>query len=473
MRKGRRVTLPLWLFLTGIVLALWALLDRLLFPSLRWFFRRQANQALEEMNKRLPVQLPAFKLTKRRVLLDRLQYDPQVIAAVDAYCEAKGVPRFVAMEKVSRYAHEIVPAFNAYVYFRIANWLSKTVAKSLYRVRIGYVDSDNLFSIKQDDSIVLVMNHRSNMDYILLSYVASEYATLSYAVGEWARIFPLQQLIRATGAYFVRRGSGNELYRRVLERYVQMATEGGVVQAMFPEGGLSRDGYLRRPKIGLLDYMLRTFKVDGPRDIIFVPVAVNYDRVLEDRTLLLDTDPNAERKTGRAALLTTISFLGRQIRLRLRGEWYRHGYAVVNVGTPISLRAYAQAHDIDFTQMARPERIAEAQRLADTLMNAIGNVLPVLPVAAVATVFMGDPERAFSEAELQTAVAELLTQLEADGAQIYVPRSDRAYTIRVGLRMLALRRLVQEKDGMYRVVDKNLPVLRYYARSIVYQAPAD
>ena len=73
--------------------------------------------------------------------------------------------------------------------FRIANWLSKTVAKSLYRVRIGYVDSDNLFSIKQDDSIVLVMNHRSNMDYILLSYVASEYATLSYAVGEWRGFF--------------------------------------------------------------------------------------------------------------------------------------------------------------------------------------------------------------------------------------------------------------------------------------------
>ena len=42
------------------------------------------------------------------------------------------------------------------------------------------------------------------------------------------------------GGYFIRRGSRNALYRRVLARYVQMATEEGTTQAMFPEGGLSR-----------------------------------------------------------------------------------------------------------------------------------------------------------------------------------------------------------------------------------------
>jgi glycerol-3-phosphate O-acyltransferase len=470
MRIHRKITLPLWLFLTGVLLALWSLLDRLLLPSVRWFFRRKANQALDEMNKRLPVQLPAFKLTRRRVLLDSLQYDPQVMAAVEAYCEAENVPRFVAIEKVSRYAHEIVPAFNAYIYFRVANWVSKTLAKSLYRVRTDYVDSDNLFAINTDESsIVLVMNHRSNMDYVLLSYVTSEYAALSYAVGEWARVFPLQQLVRATGAYFVRRGSGNELYRRVLERYVQMATEGGVVQAMFPEGGLSRDGFLREPRIGLLDYMLRTFKLDGKRDIVFVPIAVNYDRVLEDRTLLLDTDPKAERKSGRVALVTTVRFFVRQIGLRMRGEWHRNGYAVVNVGTPRSLRAFAQDCGLDFQQMDRPERIAAAQQLAETLMDAIGDVLPVLPVAAVATVFLRNPQQGLTAAELETEVAQLLDQLEAEGAHVYVPRKDLAYTLEVGLRMLMLRRMVQEKNGVYSVVDKNMPVLRYYANSIVHE----
>jgi glycerol-3-phosphate O-acyltransferase len=214
--------------------------------------------------------------------------------------------------------------------------------------------------------------------------------------------------------------------------------------------------------------MLRTFKIDGKRDIIFVPIAVNYDRVLEDRTLLLDTDPKAERKSGRAALLTMVRFFVRQIGLRLRGEWHRNGYAVVNVGTPISLREFAQAHSVDFQQLTREERIEAAQNLADTLMNAIGDVLPVLPVAVVATVFLRDPQQALTAAELEMQVTQLLDQLESEGAHVYVPRDDLTYTIQVGLRMLTMRRLVQETDGAYRVVEKNAPVLRYYANSIVH-----
>ena len=93
-----------------------------------------------------------------------------------------------------------------------------------------------------------VMNHRSNMDYVLVAYLAATRTALSYAVGEWARIWPLQTLIRTLGAYFVRRSSGDGLYRLVLARYVQMATAGGVVQAVYPEGGLSRDGRVRPPK---------------------------------------------------------------------------------------------------------------------------------------------------------------------------------------------------------------------------------
>ena len=101
------------------------------------------------------------------------------------------------------------------------------------------------------------------MDYVLAAFLAAERTALSYAVGEWARIWPLQQLIRAMGAYFVRRNSGDPLYRIVLDRYVQMATTAGVTQAVFPEGGLTVDGLLRAPKFGLLDYMLKGFDANG------------------------------------------------------------------------------------------------------------------------------------------------------------------------------------------------------------------
>ena len=78
------------------------------------------------------------------------------------------------MEKAERYASEIVPAFNAYLYFRLGSWLSKSIAQLLYRVRLGYADEKSLSGVDPDASVVFVMNHRSNMDYILVAYLALE-----------------------------------------------------------------------------------------------------------------------------------------------------------------------------------------------------------------------------------------------------------------------------------------------------------
>src|SRR5260221_11226974 len=139
------------------------------------------------------------------------------------------------------------------------------------------------------------MNHRSNMDYILTAYLAADQAALSYAVGEWARLWPLSALIRAMGAYFVRRNSKDELYRRVLERYIAMATEAGVPQALFPDGGLPRDGRLPEPPPRGIGHLNRRLPTTGERDLVFVPLGINYDRVLEDRSLLLAADPDARR----------------------------------------------------------------------------------------------------------------------------------------------------------------------------------
>ena len=137
--------------------------------------------------------------------------DAKTQEAAQAFADARGMPREVALDQVQRYAREIVPAFNAYVYFRIGYWIGKRVSQALYRVRIGFTDDAGLNAIPEEATVVFVMNHRSNMDYIVASYLAAERAALSYAVGEWARIWPLQQLVKAMGAFFVRRNSGSAL----------------------------------------------------------------------------------------------------------------------------------------------------------------------------------------------------------------------------------------------------------------------
>ena len=251
------ITLPLWLAIVIGGLAAWALLDRLLMPSMRWWIKSRANRVLDEVGRRLKIGIRPFQQIKRQALIDRLIFDPKVQQAAQAFADARNMPREVALDQVQRYAREIVPAFNAYVYFRVGYWIGKKLSRSLYRVRIGYTDDAGLNAVPEQSTVVFVMNHRSNMDYIIASYLAAERAALSYAVGEWAQVWGLQQLIRAMGAYFVRRNSKDELYRRVLERYIAMATEAGVTQAVYPEGGLTRDGLMREPKFGVLDYMLR------------------------------------------------------------------------------------------------------------------------------------------------------------------------------------------------------------------------
>lgn len=462
------VVLPSWLFLLLALLAAWAIVSRLLLPSVRWFISRRVNRLTEQVNRTLDLKIPPIAMTHRQVLIDRLVYDPKVLQEVTRIAEIEGIPRQVALKRVEHYAGEIVPAFNAYLYFRVGSGIGKALLNMLYRVRLGHVDDAALKSLNPDSSVVFVMNHRSNVDYILVAHLARERVALSYAVGEWAKVWPIQQLVRSLGAYFVRRGSGNDLYRRVLERYVQIAVEGGAVQAIFPEGGLSRDGLLRQPKIGLLDYMLRSFDVRSGRDIVFVPVAINYDRVLEDRTLLRDADSGSEPRSGLAALRTTLAFAASQLWLRLRGRWYRFGYACANFGSPISLRQYLAEHGWDPATLDREARAARVTELAGDLMTAVGRIVPVLPVSLVAQLFTDEPGREWTESEIRSRAQALQKEYESLGAHVYVPRNDPDYSVLVGLRMLTLRRLVIESQRGFRVNPTELPTVRYYANAIAH-----
>ena len=460
------IALPVWIAALAGGLALWAVLYLLLIPGGRWFVRRRVNRLIDELNTRLQLQIPAFQQTKRRVLIDRLVYDREVMEAVETAAQESGVPREVLVRRVERHAREIVPSFNAWAYFRIGYALARRTVQLLYRVRLGYSDDDALSRIEPDASVVFVMNHRSNMDYVLVAYLAASRSALSYAVGEWARIWPLQTLVRSLGAYFVRRRSGDPLYRRVLARYVQAATTGGVVQAIYPEGNLSRDGRLRRPRLGLISYMVSAFDPDGERDLVFIPVGINYDRVLEDRLLVQELDPESDPYTRTHVVVTLLRFVAHQAGLMLRRRWYRFGYACVNFGPPMSMREYVRAHGTDFPAMSPAARFEAVERLGGKLIEAVASAIPVVPVPLVAMVFVRRPGDAMSELELKAEVQSLIEKLQRHSAYVHIPRGDRDYEVTVGLRMLTLRHFVEESGGLYRAADDALEMLRYYANSI-------
>ncbi|MEP2680220.1 MAG: 1-acyl-sn-glycerol-3-phosphate acyltransferase [Sulfitobacter sp.] len=443
------VQLPLWLFILIVVFAAVTALSHFLLPSVRWFFRRRLERAVERLNKRLTRPIEPFKLARRHDMIQRLIYDPEVSQEIVNYARSNGVPENVAFQKAREYAREIVPRFSAFAYFSFGIRLARLLTNTVYRVETASSNESTFAALPRDATVVFIMNHRSNMDYMLVTYLAARSSALSYAVGEWARVWPLSTLIRSMGAYFIRRRSRGALYRKVLARYVQMATTGGVTQAFYPEGGLSLTGALQPPKVGLLSYVVEGFDPEGERDIIFVPVAINYDRILEDRVLIAAGE-RGDRRFG-ARITVVVGFVLRKIWRRMRGRDTRFGTAAVTFGDPLSLR--------------RTGADVPVSDLSEMLMDRIAQAMPVLTVPLIARVMLR-AKGPLSEAELLAKVAATLEQMPLRNR---VPKPD-VLPDRVARATARLKKrgVISEDAQGLQIAAGQEPVLAFYANSIAH-----
>lgn len=445
----QRVEIPLWALVLLCLFAAVTFASHFLFPSVRWFFRKRAERLIEKLNARLKRPIQPFKLARRADTINRLIHDPKVAQAVLDHAKAEAVPEEVAYETARRYAREIVPGFSALLYFGVATRLARWLSRSLYRVRVTG-EAEALTGIDPKATVIFVLNHRSNMDYVLVTWLAARQTALAYAVGEWARRWPLGPLIRAMGGYFVRRRDLNPLYRRVLARYVQLATTNGVTQAVFPEGRLSSDGTIQPPRLGILSYILAGHDPEDPRDVVFVPVALNYERVLEDRVLI------GARAGGPGAFRLrwwmVMRYLWRHLQLRLTGRFTRFGYAAVAFGRPLSLHRFLWEGHAD-----------PAAALGDALMERVGEVLPVLPMALVCDALVkGARDVAVVAAHLEARAEEWRDA----GHVVHHARREARDTALVALRMLEIRKALR-LDGDEIAVDPAWhPVLAYYAANL-------
>jgi glycerol-3-phosphate O-acyltransferase len=312
------------------------------------------------------------------------------------------------------------------------------------------------------------MNHRSNMDYVLVPFLVAEKTALSYAVGEWARIWPLQTLIKSMGAFFVRRNSGNPLYRRVLERYVNMSTRAGVCQAVFLEGGLSKDGALRGPRLGFVDYMLRDFHSDTDRDITFIPVGINYDRVIEDRSLVRRLDHDAEERSKWFVFKTTVRFIAKTLLLPRKIRLRRFGYANVNFGSPVSAKAYCEQNGLEFAQLEQEPRFEQVSKLADKLMLEIKAAIPITPVALASEIILANRHAWKSELELKAQALERIEMLKKMGAPIRISSNTTESILSGALDIIDGRGWLDTQDNLYKAKQDSLVMLEYYANSIAH-----
>ena len=383
-----------------------------------------------------------------------------------------GLSKQAVRRQVRKYLDEIIPHFNVLSYYRIGYNAAKILVNLLYKVSVDYQDERALEQIPKRDVVVYLMNHRSNADYVVVAYVLARGVHVSYAVGEWARAWPLEYVFKSFGAYFIRRKFREPLYHTVLERYVQLITRNGVTQGIFPEGGLSRDGKLRPPKLGLLDYICRT--VTDPtfdRDIWFVPVALNYDRVLEDRSLIRELIAAGDRPGRLAQLGTVTSYLVSNTVRLFTGRLKRYGRVAVNFGTPLSLRGWLATAPANVLTLPKEQRLPELERLAREMLTRIGAIIPVTPVPLAAAALLSFGQTVITKDALLERMDQLRDRLREVNGKVVRGGARIAEVWDRAWRMLRMRRLLVVDGESLVILPRGRPLLEYYANSIAHLVP--
>jgi glycerol-3-phosphate O-acyltransferase len=464
---------PLDWLLFGLALLLAAGLGLWLTRQATAVFRARMRRWARGTVLDFQARIARYKLVSRRAIHDELILDPVVVAAMRDYMHDTRVSELDVRVRVERYIDEILPFFNVLSYYRLGYNLAKATLNLLYKVTVDYQDEPALARIPRRDVVVYLMNHRSNADYVVVAFVLARGVAVSYAVGEWARVWPLETIFKSFGSYFIRRRYREPLYHAVLERYVQLITRHGVTQGLFPEGGLSRDGKFQPAKIGLLDYIVGTLRAEGfDRDIWFVPVAVNYDRTLEDRVLIqecLEPELRASRSRQAWSVLQYLSLnAGRFVTGRLK----RYGRAAVNFGTPLSLRGWLAAQATNVLALPREERLPHIQRLADDAMERVRAVVPVTAVALASAALLSFERHVVTLPELLERMGEFRDRLLEVNAKVV--RADRSIetTWANARRMFRMRRIVLVSGSTVALMPRQRPLLEYYANSIAHLLPA-
>lgn len=498
-----------WLIIKYIFIAISIIL---LYETIRLFIKenivRRLTRSVRILIKQYDTKLDKYKFMNKFIVKQELMNDEDIHTEILVHAREHDMDILDVDDLVEEYIEEIVPFFNLLSYYKIGYAISNMFLNALYEVVIDDENAEKMHKIPRDAAVVFVMNHRSNVDYILVAFMLARNISISYAVGEWARVWPLEYIFKSFGAYFLRRQYREKLYHLVLEKYIQMISRHGVTQGIFIEGGLTRDGKFRDTKIGLLDYILKIKDdKDFKNEIVFIPVGINYDWVLEDRVLIKEWKDHKE-KTGfrdniasliRLSVRGPVMLIFNFIRL-ITGKFKQHGYASVSFGDPVPVSEFLN-HNKKFFKVDRHERLALIKNFADDLLTRIGSVVPVTPVCLTAKAITMINATSFDQGELIAKIMEVCRVLKDRKRRIVIGKAFASYKqtydhlqdeksgrkkdlvtfeedflnvdeakniCTIALDILKRRKMLRIRKNIIQLNPKYLPYLEYYSNLLNY-----
>ncbi|RYG69506.1 glycerol-3-phosphate acyltransferase, partial [bacterium] len=295
----------------------------------------------------------------------------------------------------------------------------RTVRRMYQDILVDEAGLDRLREVSKDGTLVLLPNHRSHVDYIILSKIFhdAKMPVPLVAAGDNLNFFPAGPILRRAGAFYLRRSfRGDRLYAAVLEAYVRRLIREGHPLEFFLEGGRSRTGRLLPAKRGLLSMVVDS-ALGGGRPVYFCPIAIVYERVPEEHAYVRElTGASKEREDARGLFRSA----------RVLGQNY--GHLSIELAEPISLddlvQEFASAPESgegEVPTLTPAKRRALVTTLANRTMTALSETFAVTPGAIVATVLLALPVRALAHDELLRAATDLLDDLRAQGARFARP----------------------------------------------------
>lgn len=286
---------------------------------------------------------------------------------------------------------------------------------AIFKRLFGSIDVNGLEKVAayaKRHPLVLVPSHRSYFDFLILSWLfyGNHLVPPHIAARENMGFGPFGYIFRRAGAFFLRRSFGDPLYKEVFRRYVTYLVREGFTQEFFIEGGRSRTGKGLPPRLGMLSWDVEAFLSTGRRDLFFVPIAITYERLVEEGAMIDELEGGKKVEESTLGLIRARKYLQR-----------RFGSVFVCFGEPISL---ADALGADRERFARGGDEVEAakRRFVESLGNRIverinwATVANATSVAACA--LLGDRRRGQLRHELAARMREVIELLRLQDVRL-------------------------------------------------------
>jgi glycerol-3-phosphate O-acyltransferase len=335
-------------------------------------------------------------LSHRRTLVGGLVRTQAVKEAIREAARKDDIPPEKVRAKAYKYADEIAASMSI-VTIRflevVLSWLWNRIYNgiAINNIRVAKEEA-------QDNAVVYVPCHRSHIDYLLLSYVLYKNGLMPphIAAGINLNMPIVGPILRRGGAFFMRRSfRDNPLYATVFNEYMHVMFSRGYSVEYFVEGGRSRTGRMLQPRPGMLSMTVRSFLRDHRKPIVFVPVYIGYEKVMEGRSYLGELRGKKKQKESVFAIAKTVRKLSNSF-----------GQVAVNFGEAIPLAEVLNEVEPSWREEAydseyRPKWLNQAvSELSNRVASSINASVAVNPIGMTATVLLGTDRLAMDEGQL-------------------------------------------------------------------------